>query len=141
MAVKKMSLSEKLKQLRDNRNWSQQYLANLMKLDRSTISRYETGKSIPPYEMVLQFAEIYQVDKEFLVIELDNLLSKKEKASYILKENPQDKDVEIILQLIQQEPDLKSILLDIHVMEANRRAYFIEKIKVELKVLKKHKWI
>jgi transcriptional regulator with XRE-family HTH domain len=141
MAVKKMSLSEKLKQLRDNRNWSQQYLADLMKLDRSTISRYETGKSIPPYEMVLQFAEIYQVDKEFLVIELDNLLSKKEKSAYILKENPQDKDVEIILQLIQQEPDLKSILMDIHVMEANRRAYFIEKIKVELKVLKKHKWI
>jgi transcriptional regulator with XRE-family HTH domain len=141
MAVKKMSLSEKLKQLRDNRNWSQQYLADLMKLDRSTISRYETGKSIPPYEMVLQFAEIYHVDKEFLVIELDNLLSKKEKSAYILKENPQDKDVEIILQLIQKEPDLKSILMDIHVMEANRRAYFIEKIKVELKVLKKHKWI
>jgi transcriptional regulator with XRE-family HTH domain len=141
MAVKKMSLSEKLKQLRDNRNWSQQYLANLMKLDRSTISRYETGKSIPPYEMVLQFAEIYQVDKEFLVIELDNLLSKKEKSAYILKESPQDKDLEIILRLIQQEPDLKSILMDIHVMESNRRAYFIEKIKVELKVLKKHKWI
>jgi transcriptional regulator with XRE-family HTH domain len=141
MAVKKMSLSEKLKQLRDNRNWSQQYLADLMKLDRSTISRYETGKSIPPYEMVLQFAEIYHVDKEFLVIELDNLLTKKEKSAYILKENPQDKDVEIILQLIQKEPDLKSILMDIHVMEQNRRAYFIEKIKVELKVLKKHKWI
>jgi transcriptional regulator with XRE-family HTH domain len=136
-----MSLSEKLKQLRDNRNWSQQYLANLMKLDRSTISRYENGKSIPPYETILQFAQIYQVEKDFLVIELDNLLSNVEKSAYILKENPQDMDLEIILQLIQQEPDLKSILLDIHVMESNRRAYFLEKIKVELKVLKKHKWI
>jgi transcriptional regulator with XRE-family HTH domain len=136
-----MSLSEKLKQLRDNRNWSQQYLANLMKLDRSTISRYENGKSIPPYETILQFAQIYQVEKDFLVIELDNLLSKTERSAYILKENPQDMDLEIILQLIQQEPDLKNILLDIHVMESNRRAYFLEKIKVELKVLKKHKWI
>jgi transcriptional regulator with XRE-family HTH domain len=136
-----MSISEKLKQLRENRNWSQQYLANLMKLDRSTISRYETGKSIPPYEIVLQFTQVYQVEKDFLVIELDNLLSESEKAAYILKENPQDKDLEIILQLVQQEPDLKSILLDIHVMESNRRAYFLEKIKAELKVLKKHKWI
>lgn len=136
-----MNLSEKLKQLRDNRNWSQQYLANIMKLDRSTISRYENGKSIPPYETILQFAKAYQVEKDFLVIELDNLLSKTEKAAYVLKENPDDKDLGIILQLIQQEPDLKSILLDIHVMEPNRRAYFLEKVKVELKVLKKHKWI
>ncbi|WML46208.1 helix-turn-helix transcriptional regulator [Neobacillus sp. PS3-40] len=136
-----MSLSEKLKQLRDSRNWSQQYLADKMKLDRSTISRYETGKSIPPYEIVIQFAEAYQVEKDYLVVELNNLLSIKEKAAYILKENPLDKDLEAILQLVQQEPDLKSILMDINIMESNRRAYFLEKTKAEMKVLKKYKWL
>jgi transcriptional regulator with XRE-family HTH domain len=136
-----MSLPEKLKQLRDSRNWSQQYLADLMNLDRSTISRYETGKSIPPYETVLQFSEVYQVEKNFLVVELDNLLSKKEKSAYILKENPEDKDLNLILQLIQQEPDLKDILMDIKVLSSNRRAYFLDKMKMELKALKKYKWI
>jgi transcriptional regulator with XRE-family HTH domain len=136
-----MSLPEKLKQLRDRRNWSQQYLADLMNLDRSTISRYETGKSIPPYETVLQFSEVYQVEKNFLVVELDNLLSKKEKSAYILKENPEDKDLDLILQLIQQEPDLKEILMDIKVLSSNRRAYFLDKMKMELKALKKYKWI
>jgi transcriptional regulator with XRE-family HTH domain len=136
-----MSLPEKLKQLRDRRNWSQQYLADLMNLDRSTISRYETGKSIPPYETVLQFSEVYQVEKNFLVVELDNLLSKKEKSAYILKENPEDKDLDLILQLIQQEPDLKDILMDIKVLSSNRRAYFLDKMKMELKALKKYKWI
>jgi transcriptional regulator with XRE-family HTH domain len=136
-----MSLPEKLKQLRDRRNWTQQYLADLMNLDRSTISRYETGKSIPPYETVLQFSEVYQVEKNFLVVELDNLLSKKEKSAYILKENPEDKDLDLILQLIQQEPDLKEILMDIKVLSSNRRAYFLDKMKMELKALKKYKWI
>lgn len=136
-----MSLPEKLKQLRDSRNWSQQYLADLMNLDRSTISRYETGKSIPPYETVLQFSEVYQVEKNFLVVELDNFLSKKEKSAYILKENLEDKDLNLILQLIQQEPDLKDILMDIQVLSSNRRAYFLDKMKMELKALKKYKWI
>lgn len=132
-----MSLSEKLKQLRDIRGWSQQYLAERMQLDRSTISRYETGKSIPPYEIVLQFAEIYQVEKEYLVVELDQLLSNKEKSAYILKETPVDKELEMIIQLIQQEPDLKSILIDLHLMNSKRRAFFIEKIKLEMKLQKK----
>lgn len=136
-----MSLSEKLRQLRDNRGWSQQYLANIMKLDRSTISRYETGKSIPPYEIVLQFADVYHVEKEFLVRELDHMLSKAEKPAYILKESPQEKDLEMILHLIQQEPDLKNILMEIQIMDSNRRAFFLEKVKAEIKVLKKYKWI
>ncbi|MEY2194106.1 helix-turn-helix domain-containing protein [Neobacillus sp. BF23-41] len=69
-----MSLSEKLRKLRDNRNWSQQTLADMMRMDRSTVSRYETGRSIPNYQTVVRFAEIYQVDKEYLVEELDQLL-------------------------------------------------------------------
>lgn len=50
-----MSLSEKLKKLRDNRNWSQQTLADMMRMDRSTVSRYETGRSIPNYQTVIRF--------------------------------------------------------------------------------------
>ena len=69
-----MSLSEKLKKLRDMLNWSQQTLADMMRMDRPTVSRYETGRSIPNYQTVIRFAEIYQVDKEYRVEELDQLL-------------------------------------------------------------------
>lgn len=75
-----MSLSEKLRMLRDDRNWSQQYLADRMNVDCSTISRYETGKSIPTYQTVVRFAEVYQIEKELLVNELDQMLPIAEKS-------------------------------------------------------------
>jgi transcriptional regulator with XRE-family HTH domain len=136
-----MSLSEKLRNLRDHRGWSQQYLADRMKVDRSTISRYETGKSIPTYQTVIRFAEVFQINKDFLIEELDQMLPTAEKQGYILKESLNDQDLEIALKLIQQEPELKKILLDIQLMDSNRRAFFIEKMKAELKVLKKFKRI
>lgn len=134
-----MSLSKKLRMLRDSRNWSQQYLADRMNVDRSTISRYETGKNIPTYQMVMRFAEVFQIDKELLVNELDQMLPKGETPGYLLKEKPHDHDLEIAILLLQNEPDLKAILLEIDLMEPMRRSYFIEKIKAEIKVLKKYK--
>lgn len=52
-----------------------------------------------------------------------------------------DKDLEIALDLLLQVPELKSILLDIHLMESHSKTFFIEKLKAELKVMKKYKRI
>lgn len=134
-----MALSDKLRELRDGRNWSQQHVANLMKVDRSTISRYETGKSLPSYQTILQFAEIYQIDKDFLIAELNNLLPSSEKTGYLLKENTNDKELELILQLIKEEPDLKKILLELHFMNPKRRAYFLEVLNAAIKLQHKYK--
>ncbi|XJZ27106.1 helix-turn-helix domain-containing protein [Bacillota bacterium Lsc_1132] len=134
-----MALSEKLKELRDRKNWSQQHVADLIKVDRSTISRYETGKSLPSYQTVIQFAEIYQVDKEYLVAELDQLLPDSEKPGYILKETANDKELELILQLIEQDPDLKRILLELHFMGQKRRRFFLEVLKASIKIQHKYK--
>ncbi|MFP7298652.1 helix-turn-helix domain-containing protein [Neobacillus niacini] len=134
-----MSLSEKLRQLRDKRNWSQQTLADMMNMDRSTVSRYETGRSVPTYQTVVRFAELYQVDKEYLVGELDQLLPKNEEPGYMTKESLLDPELSIILQLLQQEPDLKKNLLDIHLMPAKRRAFFIDLLTYQIKASKKHK--
>lgn len=134
-----MALSDKLRELRDGRNWSQQHVANLMKVDRSTISRYETGKSLPSYQTILQFADIYQIDKDFLITELNNLLPASEKTGYLLKENTNDKELELILQLIKKEPDLKRILLELHFMSPKRRSYFLEVLNAAVKLQHKYK--
>lgn len=134
-----MSLSEKLRKLRDNRNWSQQTLADMMNMDRSTVSRYETGKSIPTYQTVVRFADVYQVDKEYLVEELDQLLPKVEEPGYMTKESLEDPDLGMILQLLQQEPDLKKDLLEIYLMPSKRRSFFVDLLTYQIKALKKHK--
>jgi transcriptional regulator with XRE-family HTH domain len=139
LAVMNMSLSEKLRKLRDNRNWSQQTLADMMNMDRSTVSRYETGKSIPTYQTVIRFADLYQVDKEYLVEELDHLLPKTDLLGYMTKESLEDPDLDIILQLLQQEPELKRNLLDIYLMPPKRRAFFMDLLTYQIKASKKHK--
>lgn len=128
-----MSLSEKLKSLRDGKGWSQQYVADLMKIDRSTISRYETGKSIPSYPIVIQFATIFQVDKDYLVVELDQLLPASEKPGYVLKENASDRELEVILELLSQEPELKKVLLEFQLMGTRRREFFLDVLKAAVK--------
>lgn len=122
-----MSLSEKLKKLRDNRNWSQQTLADMMRMDRSTVSRYETGRSVPNYQTVIRFAEVYQVDKEYLVEELDHLLPKTEASGFVAKETSEDHDLLIIA------------LLKLHLMPPKRKAFFIESFISQIKVSKRHK--
>jgi transcriptional regulator with XRE-family HTH domain len=121
-----MSLSEKLRELRDNRNWSQQTLADMMRMDRSTVSRYETGRSIPNYQTVVRFAEIYQVDKEYLVEELDQLLPKTEGSGFIAKETSDDRDLLIINQFLQNEPDFKMALIELYLMPPKRRSFYID---------------
>jgi hypothetical protein len=79
------------------------------------------------------------VEKEYLVEELDQLLPKVEEPGYMTKESIEDHDLSIILQLLQQEPDLKKSLLDIHLMPAKRRAFFVDLLTYQIKAIKKHK--
>jgi transcriptional regulator with XRE-family HTH domain len=129
-----MSLSEKLRKLRDGRNWSQQTIADMMKIGRSTISRYETGKSVPNYETVIRFAEVYRVEKEYLVAELDQLLPTTENGpGYKIEENMADPDLVILQELFQQIPDLKKALLDLHLLPPRRKAFLADLIIYEIK--------
>ncbi|MGX6445595.1 helix-turn-helix domain-containing protein [Neobacillus sp. K501] len=134
-----MSLSEKLRKLRDSRNWSQQTLADMMIMDRSTVSRYETGKSLPRYQTLVRFAEIYQVDKEILVGELTEQQPKNDVPGFILKENLEDHDITLILQLFKQEPALKKALLELQLLPPKRRAFYIDLITYQLKAHKKNR--
>jgi transcriptional regulator with XRE-family HTH domain len=135
-AVKCMSLADKLQELRESRNWSQQTLADMMKISRSTISRYETGKSVPNYETVIRYAELFRIDKQYLVNELDQLLPK---TGYIIEENLTDPDLAIINELFQDEPDLKKALIDLRLLPPKRRAFLTNLIVYTIKAGKNSK--
>ncbi|MGM0971862.1 MAG: helix-turn-helix domain-containing protein [Bacillota bacterium] len=130
-----MSLSEILKKLRTDRKWTQDFAAEMLKVDRSTISKYETGKVTPTYQTLLQMAEVYKVDKTLLTDELENPSSYSADKS-ILKENPDDKDMEMIREIISQYPDLKKTLLDIYTFNEKKKALAVRVIKNNIQVLK-----
>lgn len=110
-----------------------------MRMDRSTVSRYETGRSVTNYQTVIRFAEVYQVDKEYLVEELDHLLPKTEASGFVAKETSEDHDLLIINQFLQKEPDFKLSLLELHLMPPKRKAFFIDSFISQIKVSKRHK--
>ncbi|WP_282173738.1 helix-turn-helix domain-containing protein [Cytobacillus firmus] len=131
-----MSLPEILTKLRTDRKWTQNFAAEMLKVDRSTISKYETGKVTPTYQTLVQMAEVYKVDKTLLTAELESPSSYSAADKSVLKENPDDKDMEMIREIISHYPDLKKALLDIYTFNEKKKALAVRMIKNNIHALK-----
>ncbi len=64
-----MELNEKLYELRKNNNWSQEELAEKMDVSRQTVSKWESGKTIPELNKLVKLSEIYKITLDELVKE------------------------------------------------------------------------
>jgi len=67
-----------LKALRIKNNFTQQQLADLLKVKKTTVSEWERGNSIPRYNTLLKLKEIFKVQT------VDYLL--EQEANPIIKE-------------------------------------------------------
>ncbi len=56
-----------LKKLREENQLTQQQLADLLNLERSSIAKYEKGKSTPNPETLLAIAKIFNVTVDYLI--------------------------------------------------------------------------
>ncbi|MCH8489289.1 MAG: helix-turn-helix domain-containing protein [Oceanicaulis sp.] len=63
----RFKLGNKIRQVREERGYSQEQLANIMNVNRSTISKIENGRFCITVDYLVQFS-IY-LDYEFKVIE------------------------------------------------------------------------
>lgn len=62
-----MEFSQIVKNLRLERGWSQQEVADRVGLNKMTISQYENGKRKPSFEMIEALAGIFHVDLNYLL--------------------------------------------------------------------------
>ncbi|MCI5797781.1 MAG: helix-turn-helix domain-containing protein [Firmicutes bacterium] len=60
-------ICENLKKLRIEKGFTQQQIAELLKIDRSNYSKYERGKLEPNLEMVICLAKFYDVSADYLL--------------------------------------------------------------------------
>ena len=65
---KKMIFSERVKQLRKAKGWSQQELAKKIGGDARKISHYETGKVTPSIDAVIKLAEVFEISIDYLLL-------------------------------------------------------------------------
>lgn len=71
-----MNLSGKIKKLRAENNLTQEQLAEKLKVSRSTISSWETGRSYPDLEMVIAICDCFNVSLDFLLREDEKMVRK-----------------------------------------------------------------
>lgn len=71
-----MHLSEKIKKLRAEKNLTQEQLAEKLQVSRSTISSWETGRSYPDLEMVIEICDCFNVSLDFLLREDEKMVRK-----------------------------------------------------------------
>ena len=62
-----MEFKDKLKFLRNSKNISQNDLAKLLNVSRSTISNYEYGRNYPTNEILIQLCSYFNVTADMLL--------------------------------------------------------------------------
>ena len=61
------SIGYNLRKIRKSRGYSQQCVADYLKINRTTYTKYETGVSQMPYEIMSRLAMFYNVDYNTLL--------------------------------------------------------------------------
>ncbi len=62
----------RIKDFREDRDWTQQYMANLLHISRSAYSAYENGANAVPIEILIQLARIFETSVDYLLEQTDN---------------------------------------------------------------------
>lgn len=63
---------ERLKKLRENENITREHLANSLGITYSALSKYETGKREPDFELLQKIANYFNVTTDYLLCISDN---------------------------------------------------------------------
>ena len=82
-----MKLAEKLFELRKEKGWSQEKLAEQINVSRQSISKWESGQVLPEIEKIIELSKIFQVTTDYLL--LDESIEKVSTA--VLLEEGKDK--------------------------------------------------
>ncbi|HFJ9457209.1 TPA: helix-turn-helix domain-containing protein [Bacillus cereus] len=56
-----MIFSERLKEEREKRNWSQNDLAEKLYVSRQSVSKWETGKNYPSIEIIIHLSDLFGI--------------------------------------------------------------------------------
>lgn len=64
-----MRLSEKIMDLRKKSGWSQEELAEKLGISRQSVSKWETGESMPDLDKIIRMSELWNVSTDYLLKE------------------------------------------------------------------------
>ena len=62
-----MILADKIMKLRKQNGWSQEELAMQLGVSRQSVSKWESGTSIPDLERIIKLSQIFGVSTDYLI--------------------------------------------------------------------------
>jgi transcriptional regulator with XRE-family HTH domain len=71
-----MAIKDRIKQLRQEKNWSQTQLAQKMEIHQKQVSAYERGRNVPSTEVLIKIAEIFNVSLDYLAFNAEGQSAK-----------------------------------------------------------------
>lgn len=65
-------LYRRIKDLREDKDWTQRQLAEMLHISRSAYSAYENGANAVPIEVLIRLSQIYGTSVDYLLEQTDN---------------------------------------------------------------------
>jgi transcriptional regulator with XRE-family HTH domain len=107
-----MAINDRIRQLRQERRWTQAELGDKTGVHQKQISAYERGANIPSTEVLIKLAEVFNVSLDYLAFEV------KGQPARI---NIQDRDLlrrfEALDSLSEQDKTLAKEMLDLLILK------------------------
>ena len=102
-----MEFYKNIKQIREFKNISQEFMAHELEISQSTYAKIESGQLIPKVDRLQQIANILEVDSSTLLNSTNNFTinfnSTANQSGYINNQTNTVIDVDVIRQIIQEE--------------------------------------
>ncbi len=121
-------ISEKIKILRTKSGVTQQHIASILGVDRSTYTYYELGKTVPNWPMIKKIAKIFKISPYDLLEDDNKYIASDISLSYKKKSDFYD--------LSNQE---KKFILSLRSLPENERKKVIKSVDKLLKTLENKK--
>lgn len=79
--MRKFSTKNRLRELREDNDMSQSYLATLLDMSQTGYSKYETGENDIPTNILIKLSKIYKTSIDYLLNQTDEKKPYKRKES------------------------------------------------------------
>ena len=121
-----MTFGEKIKKLRESKDITQEDLAKLLTVDRSTVGKWENDSSKPDYEKLLKIAVYFNVSTDFLLGAID----KAQQDERIAQAIGNDEELLAFWKVLKEREDLKLMLKQTKDLPAGDIKTILKMIKI-----------
>jgi transcriptional regulator with XRE-family HTH domain len=102
-----MNIGKNIKQIREFKNISQDFVAHELEISQSTYAKIENGQLIPKIDRLQNIAKILEVDLSALINSTNNFTinfnAQANQSGYINTQSNSLVDIEAIRQVVQEE--------------------------------------